>query len=140
MKVSELMTKQVVSLRQDETADVAARLFSGRNIGAAPVVDEAGRVLGMVTDRDLCVRCLAAEKNPKEVAVGTLMTPGAVTAEAEEDAAMVAARMGREQVRRVPVVEQGKLAGIVSLSDLARRDVPGAMTALGLVSDNLSRR
>ena len=60
MIISECMTKNVLCVRQDETADVAARLLSRGNIGAVPVLDRRDRVVGMLTDRDLVLRCMAA--------------------------------------------------------------------------------
>ena len=140
MKISEIMTRQVVALRGEETAETAARLLASCNIGAAPVVDGRNRVVGMVTDRDLMIRCLGAGKRPDQITVSQVMTAGAVTARPEEDTAAVSAQMGFRQIRRLPVVENGRLAGIVSLSDIARRDPDNALTALGHVSDNISRR
>ena len=140
MQVQELMTKQVISIRQDETADVAARLLGSHNIGAAPVVDREDKLVGMLTDRDLVVRCMAAGLQPERVDVSQIMTPGPMTASPEEDAAGLTARMGREQIRRVPVVQEGRLAGIVSLADLARGGATGAAEALRQISGNISRR
>lgn len=140
MKISEIMTDSVLSVRTDETADVAARLLSGHNIGALPVTDGDEQLVGMVTDRDLVVRCMAAGLDPAAVTVSQIMSAGALTADPEENTASLSARMGQAQVRRAPVVKDGRLTGIVSLSDLARADRAEAMTALGLVSDNISRR
>ncbi len=140
MKISEIMTRQVVALRGEETAATAARLLSSCNIGAAPVVDGRNRVVGMVTDRDLMIRCLSAGKRPDQTAVSQIMTAGAVTARPEEDTAVVSAQMGLRQIRRMPVVENGRLMGMVSLSDIAKHDPDSAVTALGYISDNISRR
>ena len=140
MKISDIMTRQVISLRGEETAVTAARLLTGHNIGAVPVVDKAGCVVGMVTDRDLMARCMASGRDPAETPVSSIMTSGAVTALSGEEAEQVCLRMGREQIRRMPVVEGGRLAGIVSLSDLARHDPAAAAAALEQVSGNISRR
>lgn len=140
MQVMELMTEQVMTVRPEETVDVAARLLSRGNVGALPVVDEHEAVVGMVTDRDLVVRCIALGQNPTETLISSVMTLGPLTARPKEDAQMLADKMGKLQVRRVPVVEQGRLRGIVSLSDLARRDGSGAAEALRNISRNISRR
>jgi CBS domain-containing protein len=140
MIISECMTKNVLCVRQDETADVAARLLSRGNIGAVPVLDRRDRVVGMLTDRDLVLRCMAAGKQPAGVPVGQIMTRGIQTARAEEQVSAVAERMGRSQIRRMPVVRDGSLVGIVSLSDLARSGEAGAARALASISSNISRR
>ena len=140
MIISECMTKNVLCVRQDETADVAARLLSRGNIGAVPVLDRRDRVVGMLTDRDLVLRCMAAGKQPAGVPVGQIMTRGIQTAGAEEQVSAVAERMGRSQIRRVPVVRDGSLVGIVSLSDLARSGEAEAARALASISSNISRR
>ena len=140
MIISECMTKNVLCVRQDETADVAARLLSRGNIGAVPVLDRRDRVVGMLTDRDLVLRCMAAGKQPAGVPVGQIMTRGIQTAGAEEQVSAVAERMGRSQIRRMPVVRDGSLVGIVSLSDLARSGEAEAARALASISSNISRR
>lgn len=79
MQISDVMTKQVISVRQNETAEMAARLLSRNNIGAMPVCDDSGAVVGMVTDRDLVTRCMAAGLKPRETPVAQVMTSGPVT-------------------------------------------------------------
>ena len=140
MQISDIMTKQVLSVRRDETAEVAAKLLSGHNIGAVPVVDDLDQPVGMLTDRDLVVRCMAAGLSPRDVAVERIMTPGPMVAGEQEDLSAVASRMGMAQVRRVPVGRDGVLTGIVSLADLARQDGTGAAEALTRISKNVSRR
>lgn len=140
MQISEVMTTRVVSVRQSETAEVAARLLSRNNIGAMPVCDDNGKVVGMVTDRDLVTRCMAAGLKPQETPVAQVMTSGPVTAEAGEPAGVVSAKMGSCQVRRVPVIENGMLAGIVSLADLARSREGRTERTLEEISSNVSRR
>ena len=140
MRISEIMTDRVVSVRQNETADTAARLLSRNNIGALPVVDDGGKVVGMLTDRDLVVRCMAASFDPKRVPVASIMTSGPVVAHGDEDAGTVSARMGQAQVRRIPVVQDGVLTGIVSLADLAVGHQDRTADTLAEISRNISRR
>ena len=119
MKVKECMSASPVFAAPEDSAASAARLMQKHNIGSLPVVGADGTLLGIVTDRDLCLRCLAAEKDRSHSAVARLMSVGvrSVTPEDEVDAA--ASEMARAQVRRLPVVNGGKLVGMVSLGDLA---------------------
>lgn len=140
MQISELMTSRVISIRRSETADMAARLLSRNNIGALPVVDDRGGVVGILTDRDLVVRCMAAGLPPREVPVAQIMTAGPICAREEEDAGLILTQMGRAQVRRMPVVRDGTLTGIVSLADLARHQQARTAKTLEEISQNVSRR
>ncbi len=118
MELKDIMTKTPVKIRAGESVAVAARLLSGYHIGALPVCDDAGHLCGMVTDRDLVVRCMAQGKRPEDMTVQQVMTRRLVTADPEMDTAVAAQLMGREQVRRLPVVKNGKLCGMVSVGDL----------------------
>lgn len=140
MQISDVMTTRVISVRQSETAEVAARLLSRNNIGAMPVCDDGGKVVGMVTDRDLVTRCMAAGLSPAKTPVAQVMTSGPVTAQVGDSAGAVSAMMGQSQVRRVPVLENGALAGIVSLADLARQREGRTERTLEEISSNISRR
>ena len=119
MKVRDLMTSNVVRIHPEEPVEVAARTLTQYNIGALPVCSRDGRVCGMVTDRDLVIRCMAAGRDPTRMTVADVMTKGVVVTSPNAEAGTAAYMMGREQVRRLPVVENGKLCGMVSLGDLA---------------------
>lgn len=138
--VSEVMTSRVVSIRGGDTADTAARLLSRNNIGALPVTDDQGKLVGMLTDRDLVTRCLAAGLSPRETPVSQIMTSAPVTIDQDATPGEAAFRMGQRQVRRLPVVQGEKLTGIVSLGDLARCGAVQAAETLREVSGNISRR
>ena len=142
MKVKELMTWPVIQIAPGESVSVAARTLTHYNIGILPVCDYGGRLCGLVTDRDLVIRCIAAGKNPAATAVGDVMTRNVVWADGGMDVAVAAHLMGRQQVRRLPVVENGRLCGMVSLADMAAREetVPDAGDALAEISCNLSVR
>ena len=141
MKLKELMTKQVLTIHPEEAVTVAARIMARNNIGSIPVCDAHGKLCGMVTDRDLVVRCMAAE-GVRKMKVRDVMTGNVISAAAEMDAAMAAHLMGRQQIRRLPVVENGRLCGMVSLGDLANRQesIMDAGDALCAISSNLSER
>jgi len=142
MKLREVMTNPVIRIHPDETVAVAARTLTHYNIGALPVCGNDGHLLGLVTDRDLVIRCLAAGRSPLHTAVRDVMTRAVVSARPDMDTNLAASLMGREQVRRLPVLENGKLCGMVSLGDLAIQGetVYDAGDALAEISENLSRR
>ena len=142
MKLRDVMTKTVIRVSPDEPVSVAARALNHYNIGAVPVCGGDGRLQGLLTDRDIVTRCLASGRDPKSTPVKAVMTQGLVTAEPGMDAAMAASLMGAKQIRRLPVVENGRLCGMVSLGDLAKRDEMAydAGDALANISSNLSVR
>ncbi len=142
MKVREVMSKQVIRISPDETVSVAARTLTHYNIGAMPVIGSDGRLCGMVTDRDLVSRCLASGRPPENTQVRDVMTTKVIVARPEMEANMAAGLMGREQIRRLPVMENGKLCGMISLGDLAVREDTSieAGDALTEISSGLSSR
>ena len=142
MKLREIMTRQVVRIHPEESVAVAARTLTHYNIGMLPVCDGRGQICGLVTDRDLVIRCIACGKNPAATPVRDVMTRNVIAAESGMDAAVAAHLMGRQQIRRLPVIENGKLCGIVSLGDLANRAESAieAGDALTEISSNPSVR
>ena len=142
MKLREIMTNSVITIHPEESVAVAARTLTHYNIGALPVCGSDGKLCGVLTDRDLVTRCLASNKLPENTKVRDVMTGRVISASPEMDIAVAAHLMGRQQVRRLPVVENGKLCGVVSLGDLAvREDLnPDAADALGDISSNISAR
>ena len=142
MKLREVMTSPVVRIHPEETVAVAARTLAHYNIGILPVCGNDGRICGLVTDRDLVTRCLASGRSPLTTSVREVMTSQVLSARPDMEANMAAAMMGREQIRRLPVVENGKLCGMVSLGDLAMQEetVYDAGDALMEISNHLSSR
>ena len=142
MKLREIMSNTVVRISPEESVAVAARTLARYNIGALPVCGGDGRLCGMVTDRDLVIRCLAAGKSPETTKVREVMTGKVYVGRPDMDAALAAGLMGREQVRRLPVMENGKLCGMVSLCDLARKEESSieAGDAFAEISSQLSSR
>ena len=142
MKLREIMSNSVIKVHPEETVAVAARMLEHNNIGALPVCGGDGRLCGMVTDRDLVTRCLAAGKSPETTKVREVMTGKVYVGRPDMDAALAAGLMGREQVRRLPVMENGKLCGMVSLCDLARKEESSieAGDAFAEISSQLSSR
>ena len=119
MKISEVMTTDVETVSAEQTAREAAHFMLRADTGSIPVC-ENGRVIGMVTDRDIAVRCVAEGRGP-DTPVSDLMSDGIVCAHEDDDIDMVAKRMSDEQVRRMPVLDSDeRLVGMVSLGDLSR--------------------
>lgn len=142
MKLREVMTNPVIRIHPDETVAVAARTLTHYNIGILPVCGGDGRMCGLVTDRDLVTRCLAAGKSPMSTPIRDVMTAQLITARPDMDTTVAAGLMGREQIRRLPVVENGRLCGMVSLGDLALHQESSleAGDALSDISSSLSSR
>ena len=140
MKVKELMTQPLVRISPGETVAVAARTLTQYNIGALPVCNAGGVLCGMVTDRDLVIRCVAAGKDPEKTAVRDVMTGKVACAAPEMEIGVAAHLMGSRKVRRLPVVEEGRICGMLSLRDLAKREesVPDAADALSDLADNIA--
>ena len=142
MTLRDVMTQPVIRIQEEETVAVAARMLTRYNIGALPVCGRDGRLRGLVTDRDIVTRCLASGRAPEKTMVKDVMTGTVVTARADMNTALAASLMGREQIRRLPVTENGRLCGIVSLGDLSVREETSvdAGDALTEISSHLSSR
>jgi CBS domain-containing protein len=102
-----------------------ARLMVDCDCGEIPIVErhDMKRPVGVVTDRDIVCRALAAGKNPLTMNAGSVMTSPAITAKQDDDVDTIKGLMETHQIRRIPVVDpNGEICGIVSLADIARRD------------------
>ena len=141
MKLRDIMTNQVIRIHPEESVAVASRMLTNYNVGILPVMGSDGRLKGVVTDRDIVTRCLAAGKQPDQTTVAEVMTRKIIAARPDMDASIAASMMGAKQIRRLPVMENGKLCGMVSLGDLARRKESSveAKDALTEISSNLSK-
>ena len=136
MKIREVMTAPVIRIGADETVEVAARTLAHYNIGALPVCGPDGRLQGLVTDRDLVTRCIAAGRNPGMTKVSQIMSGSVVGIPPDLETGDAAEIMGRRQIRRLPVLENEKLCGMVSLGDLTRAEAD-AGAALSQISANI---
>ena len=132
MKVKDIMTDRVIPVGTGETADVAARTLAQYDIGILPVCDPQGALCGLVTDRDLVIRCMAAGKGPGETQVSEIMTKQVVSVSPDTDLETAAKVMAARQLRRLPVTENGQLKGILSLGDLTRKPEGTAAAAVAL--------
>ena len=136
MKVRDIMTDSVIRIHPEETAAVAARMLTHYNIGALPVCDHDGQLKGLITDRDIVTRCLATGRQPEQTRIREVMTDHVVSAAPDMDVHLAASLMGHRQVRRLPVVDAGKLCGMVSLGDLTRVEA-NTGDVLGQISSNI---
>lgn len=120
MRVGDVMTAGVEVVGPEETLEVAARRMRDTGVGALVVQDEGG--VGILTDRDIVVRCVAPGGNPAQVRVRDAMTHQAIDCRDDEPLEAAAVRMERAAVRRVVVLDAaGRLAGLLSVDDVALR-------------------
>ena len=135
MKVSEVMTRDVQTIRSDQRVQEAASFMLSADAGSIPVTD-GDRLIGMITDRDIAVRGVAKGYGP-DTPVRELMSDDIICAREDDDIDDVASRMSEAQVRRLPVIDENeRLCGIVSLGDLSREaDEDAANEALEGVSE-----
>lgn len=120
MRARDIMTRDPEVCRREDTARRAAEIMRDKDCGVIPVVDEARRIIGIVTDRDIAVRVVAAGKNP-ETRLNEVMTAGAKCCSADDDLRDVEHKMAELQVRRIPICDAGgRVLGIISQADIAR--------------------
>ncbi|QAT39029.1 CBS domain-containing protein [Clostridium sp. JN-9] len=122
MKISDVMTKTVANLNVEDTVKRAAELMKEHNIGSIPVCRDE-KVVGIITDRDIAVRTVADGKNSLEQKVKDVMSSNPVVGKPEMDIHDAARIMSERQIRRLPIVENNNLVGIVALGDLAVENI-----------------
>jgi len=127
MNISELMSRNPCTVTPDTPVSEAARLMKEEDVGMVPVIERVGgaetrgRLVGVITDRDIAIRTVA-EGRASDSPVRDVMSSGVRTATPSDSVESVMELMGREQVRRVPIIdERGSLVGVVSQADLARK-------------------
>jgi CBS domain-containing protein len=124
MKVQEIMTKAPACCAPRDEVAAAADIMSRFDVGIVPVTDKVNghsKLVGVVTDRDLCLKVLAAGKDPASVKVADCMTKELTVCTPAQEIDQVLKRMGRAKVRRLPVVDRNfEVVGIISLDDVVR--------------------
>jgi CBS domain-containing protein len=121
MKAQEIMSKNPTCVTADTPLVEAARLMKTENIGVVPVVESTGskRLVGMLTDRDIAIRAVAEGRDGATTSVGHVMSSNVRTSAPDDSVEDVMELMGREQVRRIPIVDdRGNLVGIVAQADI----------------------
>lgn len=121
MKIKDIMTTDVKSVSPNDSLSQAALLMEQLNVGSVPVVDN-NKVVGIVTDRDIALRNVARGQNPNQK-VSDVMTTNVTSAPPDMDVHSAADIMASNQIRRLPVVDNGNLVGIVAIGDLAVEDI-----------------
>ena len=135
------MSTGVVTITPEETASRAAQLLARHNIGSLPVCSTEGNIKGIITDRDIVLRCIAADNLPESTRVRDIMTKNVITVSPDTDIREASKIMAEHQVRRLPVAENGRVVGMLSLGDLARtqRFDMEASKALSEISSNIKK-
>jgi CBS domain-containing protein len=134
--VRHVMTEAPKTLSPERTVADAAGLMEQYDIGVIPIANENGALAGVVTDRDLVLRVLAKQRDPREVTLGEIATTTTVTIGPDEGVAEARDLMAEHKIRRLPVVKEGKLVGILALGDIAVADA--SKRAVGEVLDEVS--
>lgn len=121
MELRDVMTTQVAVVGPDNTVMDACKLMQIHNVGALPVCQQDGKVVGILTDRDIVVRNIANGGDPKTTPVRTIMTREVVCASPGMEVEEAAELMSQHKIRRLPVVQNDRLIGMVSIGDIATR-------------------
>jgi CBS domain-containing protein len=136
MNIQQVMTRDPRACQAGVPLSDAARLMLEADVGEIPVVDMDRHVVGVITDRDIVVRCVAAGGNPQDVTVDSCMTAPALTVTDDVSLEDCAHLMARQQIRRVPIVDaDGALCGIVAQADIEGTD---ARSLKALVAERVS--
>jgi len=121
MKTRDLMTKQVASVRATDSTAVAARLMWDCDCGAIPVLDEEGRAIAMITDRDICMAALMRDRAPSAIPVSDAMSRDLQCCGPDDSVSSAEQLMRTHQVRRIPIVDRERHPlGLLSLADIVR--------------------
>lgn len=127
------MTKDPACIEPGETVEQVALLMKQRNVGSVPVVESLATMIlaGIITDRDLAIKVIAARRDPREARVGEVMTANPIVCSPDDEIQKALETMARNQVRRLPVVEQRRVIGIIAQADIATRlNAPADTAAL----------
>jgi CBS domain-containing protein len=117
-RVKDAMTSEVKTATPSQSLTDAAKLMKQEDVGSVPVVD-GDRLVGLLTDRDIVVRGIAEGSDPHAVQVGAIASRDVVTVRPDDDLDEALRLMAQHQVRRLPVVEDGQLVGVVATADVA---------------------
>lgn len=136
-KVNDIMSKNVIALLPSDTVEEAAKLMSENDIGSLPIVS-GGELKGMITDRDIVLRCVATGKSPSKVKVSDLMSTDIAFVTPNQTVHDAVNLMASEQVRRLPVINNGYVDGMISLADIARIHAgPEVANAISEISESM---
>lgn len=138
MKVREIMTESVECASPDTSLDIIAKMMDDNDVGCIPIC-QGETVIGMITDRDIVIKAVARGKDPTAVKANDIMSIDVISVSPDTDAHEAAAKMSEYQIKRLPIIENGKLVGILALGDLAieRIHVNEAGNALNGISQGI---
>jgi len=122
LKVKDIMTKDVSYVTVNSDITQVADIMKSLDVGAVPVCDENKNPVGVITDRDIVLRSVTGTNNTNQH-VGNIMSKNIVSTSSDTDAHEAATLMAKHQIRRLPVVENNKIVGILSLGDLANANI-----------------
>ena len=137
MKLCDVMTKEVKSLNVDDTVEKAVQIMKENNVGSIPVCRD-GKIAGIITDRDITLRSIAQGENVSNIKISSIMSSNPITGNLDMDVHDAAKLMAENQIRRLPVIDNNAVVGILSLGDLAVEPKFGneAGDALSEISEN----
>lgn len=118
MKVKDIMSREVASVTQEDSIEKAAQLMKQHNVGSIPVCS-GNQVVGIVTDRDITLRSTSMGESAAQRKVGDVMSRDPVVGNPEMDVHEAAQVMSQKQIRRLPIVENNAMVGIVALGDIS---------------------
>lgn len=124
MRVKDMMTTQVWSCSENATVASAANTMLDHNCGFVPVVGRNGEVLGVITDRDLCMAVVRGDRRPSEIPLAEVCSGRVVSCGPDQEVHEALQTMEGAKVHRLPVLEDGKLKGIISMTDVLRHAAP----------------
>lgn len=119
MKVKDCMCYEVCCVKPETKINEVAKLMSQNHIGSVPVCDNQNKVCGIVTDRDIILRTIACDKDCKTTKVSDIMTCNVCTCNENDDMVKAENIMSQNQIRRLPVIQNGQVVGMLTLGDLA---------------------
>ncbi len=119
MKVKDCMCNEVCCATPNSTVQECATLMSNKHVGCIPVCDENQTVVGLVTDRDIILRCVACNKDAKNTPISDIMTCTPCCCTSDADISEAENLMSQNQIKRLPIIENNRIVGILTLGDLS---------------------
>ena len=122
MKVNECMCTDVYSAKPETTIYDVVKIMQDRKIGCVPICDNNNSIVGLVTDRDIVLRGVACDKDSKTTPISEIMTSNVCCCNPEDEVYQAENKMSEHQIRRIPVIENNKVVGMLTMGNLAQYD------------------
>lgn len=119
MQVRDIMTKKVITANTNDTVLHVAKLMTQYNIGSVPIIESGEKVIGMITDRDIVIAMAKYNRDPQNTLAENVMTSEVYGVKPDADLSQALALMKKKQIRRLPVLENDQLVGMISIGDVA---------------------